>query len=159
MPINPPPRLQVQRAAALGLDLVWDQHVGGMSPNAPYNHSRSYSAGFYEMGIVTKQWQAEAGWPNMTGVRTVVFEENGEPGWKRGTVQLSSIILGRLWLSLPLPLPRSRCLHRGYRVFWAMMLTHHVVLIRPTFGAVLIVEASAGLNIHDLARGAHFTWA
>ena len=92
-PSNPQQKALVQRAAAAGLDMVWDQHVGGMAPNAPYSdpgHS-SYSWGFDQMGRVTAQWQASAngsaaaasGTPR-DGVRTVVFEENGEPGWQEG---------------------------------------------------------------------------
>ena len=92
-PSNPQQKALVQRAAAAGLDMVWDQHVGGMAPNAPYSdpgHS-SYSWGFDQMGRVTAQWQAGAngsaaaasGTPR-DGVRTMVFEENGEPGWQEG---------------------------------------------------------------------------
>jgi len=101
----------IQRAAKAGLEVRWDQHVGGMSMNAPYKleagrvgmpgagvagagataGSRRYSSyayGFYEMGGVTQTWQADAlGKPvsSVPGVRTVVFEENGEPGWKNGS--------------------------------------------------------------------------
>ena len=87
------PALFVSQASA-NLAIRWDQHVEGMAMNAPYKRSAgaatyaSYSYSFYKMGLVTQQWQAEQ--LNKTilevpGVRTVVFEENGSPGWKNGT--------------------------------------------------------------------------
>ena len=85
----------VQRAWQAGLTMQWDQHVNGMAVNDPYEvpkgHFTSFPWGFAEMGTVTAQWQAEVNTASAAGkartpdgVRTVVFEENGAPGWQQG---------------------------------------------------------------------------
>eukprot|EP01052_Picozoa_sp_SAG31_P026526 SAG31_NODE_2410_length_5752_cov_3.904803_3_plen_1028_part_00 len=86
----------VQRAYKAGLDLRWDQHVNGMAVNDPYlrlhGSIANFPQSFFEMGKVTAIWQATANGTTSstgaagipTGVRTVVFEENGTPGWTQG---------------------------------------------------------------------------
>lgn len=92
---NPENEIQksiVQRAFRAGLDIRWDQHVNGMAVNDPYlrlhGSIANFPQSFSEMGRVTAGWQAtaNASWSNgvPTGVRTVVFEENGSPGWTEG---------------------------------------------------------------------------